>query len=86
MLGYLLSGDAAAAFSGLSARLGCQLEIPMRYAGRPGRFSTHIRSVPAGKPYAKGFRCHHLIMVFAGVARTTGTDDLHAVDELPTTQ
>ena len=72
MLGYLLSGSAADAFTGLSTRLGCALEIPTRYPGRPARFSVHVRSVPAGEPYPKDFRCHHLIMVFAGVARSTG--------------
>lgn len=78
MLGYLLSGEAADAFTGLSTRLACELEIPVRSAERPGRVSMHVRSVPAGRLYPKDFRCHHLIMAFTGVTRTTSTVDLRA--------
>lgn len=83
MLGYLLSGNAAEAFNGLSARLGCALEISTRHAERPARFSMHVRSVPAGKPYPKNFQCHHLIMTFVGVTRTTGATASN-IDELLT--
>ncbi|MBN9307211.1 MULTISPECIES: hypothetical protein [unclassified Devosia] len=86
MLGYLLSGDAEDAFNGLSTRLGCELEIPVRYAERPGRASMHVRSVPTGKPYPKDFRCHHLIMVFAGVVRTTRIGAPHIASEIPASE
>ena len=86
MLGYLLSGDAVDVFSGLSTRLECELEIPVRYAERPSRVSMHIRSVPTGKLYPKDFRCHHLIVKFSGVARTTGAAASHVSNDLPASE
>lgn len=86
MLGYLLSGDAADVFTGLATRLGCELDTPVRYAERSGRVSIHERSVPAGKVYPKDFRCHHLIMAFAGVSRTTSLVSSPAADELPASE
>lgn len=82
MVGYLLSGDVADAFTGLSSRLRCELAIPLRKSARADRVSTHTRSVPAGKFYPKDFRCYHLIVVFPGVARTTGTAGPHYLDKL----
>ncbi len=73
MLGYLLNGEAVDAFSGISTRLGCELEIPKNFVDRPSRFSTHMRSVPSGKAYPADFRCHHLIMRFPGVKRSSAT-------------
>jgi hypothetical protein len=70
MLGYLLSGSTEDVLHGLSTRLSCELEMPAHFAERPYRISEHVRSVPVGKAYPKGFRCHHLILTFPGVSRS----------------
>ncbi|WP_211098356.1 hypothetical protein [Azospirillum sp. B506] len=70
MIGYLLSGDANDTLTNISVRLGCTLSPLSRHGERASRVSTHVRSVPNGKPYPKNFQCHHIIMALIGVNRT----------------
>ncbi len=71
MLGYLLTGSAVDALKAIEAKLGCTLELVPTFAARPHRASNHQRTVPAGKNYPSEFRCHHLIMEYPGLARST---------------
>jgi hypothetical protein len=64
MAGYLLEGTPEQIFSALGPLLKTRLVRPKRPAGRPHRYSAHVRSVPAGKSYPRRFRCHHMIMPF----------------------
>jgi hypothetical protein len=72
MVGYLLSGRGADALQNLEEKLGDRLARPSVHIGRDGASSEHVRAVPEGKPYPSRFRCHHLMMEFPGVRRTTG--------------
>ena len=62
MLGYLLSGDPTAAFSHIAKALRAKLAASPHFPDRHHRTSSHQRQVPAGRPYPRLFRCHHLIM------------------------
>ena len=70
MLGYLLSGEAEEALANIGERLGVAFTEGMPIdPSRPHRSSWHDRSVPAGKPYAARFRCHHFMLGFHGLTR-----------------
>ncbi|UCE60405.1 MAG: hypothetical protein JSU63_01390 [Phycisphaerales bacterium] len=61
MLAYLVAGDPSTAFENIAARLASKLEDHPRFPERNHKTSKHQRSVPAGKRYARGFQCHHMI-------------------------
>lgn len=69
MLGYLLTGSASDALSGIAKKLGCTLNPVPEFSSRPHKSSSHIRSVPKGKDYPANFECHHLILDYSGLAR-----------------
>lgn len=62
MLGYLLSGNPKTAFQNIGKKSGYSLMPHPNFSNRNHRVSDHTRSVPAGKTYPSGFRCHHLMM------------------------
>lgn len=63
MLGYLLSGKPAKAFSKIEKSLGTKLSKHPDFLNRGHRQSSHIRNVEEGKNYPENFRCHHLMML-----------------------
>lgn len=69
MLAYLLSGKPEKVFSNLAARTPCRLSDHPDFRDKPHQVSEHKRQVAPGKPYPRGFRCHHLVLEFPGVAR-----------------
>ncbi|MPT18699.1 MAG: hypothetical protein E2579_13230 [Pseudomonas sp.] len=71
MLGYLLSGSTEAALAGIEKKLGCTLRSVNGYTARPHRKSTHTRTVPAGKSYPINFDCHHLVLEYLGLKRSS---------------
>lgn len=71
MLGYLLSGSTETALAGIEKKLGCTLQSVNGYTARPHRKSTHTRTVPAGKSYPINFDCHHLILEYLGLKRSS---------------
>jgi hypothetical protein len=71
MLGYLLTGTASETLTQIAVKLQRPLETVRDFPGRPHRLSTHKRSVPAGKPYPADFSCHHLILEYLGVKRSS---------------
>jgi hypothetical protein len=73
MLGYLLTGRANDALAGIAVRLNCILEPVAVFADRPHCVSSHVRIIPAGKNYPTNFRCHHLILEYPGLARSSAT-------------
>jgi len=70
MLGYLLSGSPADAFTAISSEVPCVLSNHPKFPFRPHKWSDHVRSVPAGKKYPAAFRCHHLLLEFPRLARS----------------
>jgi hypothetical protein len=70
ILGYLLSGSPADAFSAIASEVPCVLSNHPSFTSRPHKLSRHNRSVPTGKSYPVTFHCHHLILEFRGLART----------------
>lgn len=56
MIGYLLTGTAAAFFENLQTELAIPLEEVIEFAGRPHRASRHLRGT------APALRLHHMIM------------------------
>jgi hypothetical protein len=71
MLGYLLTGAAADALTGIEKALEVALEEVPAHSTRPHRVSKHLRAVPAGKDYPPHFRCYHLILEFPGLSRSS---------------
>jgi hypothetical protein len=71
MLGYLLTGTAADALTGIEKVLEVTLEEVPAHLTRPHRVSKHLRAVPAGKAYPSDFRCYHLILEFIGLTRSS---------------
>jgi hypothetical protein len=72
MLGYLLSGAAVDALTGIETRLGCPLDPVPAFAARPHRVSKHQRIVPSGKNYPADFHCYHLILEYMSLTRHRG--------------
>jgi len=62
MLGYLRSGEAVTVLCHISTQLGQALTQHPGFPARPHQYSDHNRTVPPGKLYVGGFRCHHLIL------------------------
>lgn len=71
MLGYLLHGEPEETLSNISARLNCTLDPMTAFAHRPCAVSMHTRSVPLEKPYPAIFDCHHIILTFHGLRRSS---------------
>jgi hypothetical protein len=71
MIGYLLSGSAADTLAEIEKRLGCALQTLAAFGAKPHRVSHHRRTVPTGKNYPVDFRCHHLILEYPGLARSS---------------
>lgn len=69
MLGYLLTGSTLDALLGIEKKLGCALDPVPKFASRPHKSSSHVRSVPKGKQYSINFECHHLILDYSGLSR-----------------
>lgn len=63
MLGYLLITNTEQVFENISRSVPCTLARFDPFASRPHRTSSHLRRPPAGKSYARRFRCHHLLLV-----------------------
>lgn len=78
MLGYLLTGAAADALTGIAGKLNVTLDQVREFSERPHRLSTHQRIVPIGKSYAAIFECHHLILEYPTLRR-------HKKSDTPTT-
>jgi len=62
MLGFLFSGEPAAVFDALQAKLRIALRPHPSFLARDHRTSDHTRRVPQGKPYPRVFLCHHLVL------------------------
>jgi hypothetical protein len=63
MVGYLRAGSVDTAFHEIALSLQLDsLDEHQRFLNRPHKVSSHQRTVPKGKPYVRGFRCHHLLM------------------------
>jgi len=62
MLGYLLKGDCAKAFSNIEKAISCQLNHHPDFQEREHKTSDHQRIVPPDKSYPVKFRCHHLVL------------------------
>jgi hypothetical protein len=75
MLAYLLCGSAEDAFAAIEKKLGCSLKQSEVFSDRAHRTSDHQRTVPIAKPYPKSFSCHHLVMAFLTLVRTTKSDE-----------
>jgi hypothetical protein len=73
MLAYLLSGHPENVFSNLAAKIPCRLTAHEEFSTRPHRVSEHQRQVETGKPYPRVFCCHHLVLEFPGLARSSGS-------------
>ena len=71
MLAYLLSGTPENVFGNLAAKIPCNLATHLRFADRPHRVSEHHRQIEPGKPYPREFLCHHLVLEFPGLARSS---------------
>jgi hypothetical protein len=71
MLGYLLAGTASEALTQIARKLKRSLENVRDFPDRPHKLSTHKRSVPSGKPYPADFTCHHLVLEYLGVKRSS---------------
>jgi hypothetical protein len=71
MLGYLLSGSAGIALRQIETVLGTKLDPVPHFHRRPHRVSSHIRAVPVGKSYPADFHCHHLILEYPGLKRSS---------------
>ncbi|MFH0980881.1 MAG: hypothetical protein V2A79_05010 [Planctomycetota bacterium] len=65
MLGYLVAGEPAEAFSNIGANVRCKLRTHPNFPDRDHRTSDHERTVPPGKSYPRAFRCHHMILRLA---------------------
>jgi len=63
MLGYLLVADTGAVFKSIAESVPCTLKSVSSFKSRAHKFSSHSRTVPAGKNYPARFKCHHLLMV-----------------------
>ena len=63
MLGYLLVDDTGAVFKSIAEIVPCTLKNVSSFKSRAHKFSSHSRTVPAGKNYPARFKCHHLLMV-----------------------
>lgn len=63
MLGYMLSGKPAKAFSKIEKSLGIKLSKHPDFINRDHRQSSHIRNVEDGKSCPENFCCHHLMML-----------------------
>lgn len=63
MLGYMLSGKPAKAFSNIEKSLGIKLSEHPDFLNRDHKQSLHDRTVPEGKNCPSNFRCHHLMML-----------------------
>jgi hypothetical protein len=62
MLGYLLKGDCAKAFSNIEKAISCQLNHHPAFQEREHKTSDHRRIVQLDKSYPVKFRCHHLVL------------------------
>ncbi|MCK8502587.1 hypothetical protein [Myxococcus fulvus] len=63
MVGYLRAGSVNTAFHEIANHLQPDsLDEHQHFSNRPHKVSSHQRSVPVGKPYVRGFQCHHLLM------------------------
>jgi hypothetical protein len=71
MLGYLLTGTSADALQALETKLGCILQSAPAFPSRPHRVSDHQRTVPVGKDYPVKFLCHHLILEYPDLTRSS---------------
>ena len=71
MVAYLLSGSAEETFAAIEKKMGCTLNKSEMFSDRPHRISDHQRAVAATKPYPKSFSCHHLVMAFLTLTRTS---------------
>jgi hypothetical protein len=70
MLGYLLSGSPATAFSNIEQALHCQLLSHPVFSTRQHRTSDHSRNLAQAEFMSGPFRCHHLIMEMRRNAHT----------------
>ncbi len=68
MLGYLVAGDPARAFSNIAAKIPCELRAHPGFPDRDHRTSDHMRTVPSGKDYPREFRCHHMLLRLANTS------------------
>ena len=71
MLAYLLSGKPEIVFGNLATKIPCRLTAHQDSWGRHHKTSDQQRQVEKGKPYPKDFCCHHLIMEFPSLARSS---------------
>lgn len=71
MVGYLLKGKATDALNNIQTKIGCSLNDTPTFVSRPHKTSNHNRKVPTGKTYPSGFCCHHLVMEYPGLTRST---------------
>lgn len=62
MLAFLRSGDPTTLLTAVAGRLQTTLAPSSDFPSRDHRVSTHVRRIPAGKPYQRDFECHHLVM------------------------
>ncbi len=70
MLGYLLAGTPNDALKAIAGKLGVALEEVTDLPTETNRWSKHVRTVPAGKPYPPEFWCYHLILEFPSLHRS----------------
>lgn len=71
MLGYLLLGTADDAFQNIAKKTPCKLTDHPSFKSRPQKLSRHTRIVPSGKTYPSQFVCHHLLLEFPNLQRTS---------------
>jgi hypothetical protein len=67
MLGYLLSGSPDVTFDEIAASLDSELKMHPKFPSRNQRYSDHNRT--AENASISRFRCHHLLILFAMVAK-----------------
>ena len=71
MLGYLLAGTPSDAFLHIGASLDTSLYTVPEQSVKPNRRSSHMRSVPNGKPYPADFDIYHLIFALHELHRAS---------------
>lgn len=71
MLGYLLSGTTDDAFQNIAKKTPCEMKNHSAFSSFPQKLSHHNRNVPMGKTYPSKFCCHHLILEFPDLKRSS---------------
>lgn len=71
MLGYLLVGSTADAFTAIASAVPCELNHHPAFPSRPHKYSDHLRAVPLGKSYPPKFHCNHMLLEFYRLKRNS---------------